>query len=198
MNIEFLAESFKQSTIIKKGEYNYFIHPFTDGALPIDPHFLKEVCIELIKKIRNDVSEYPLDEWLPDIMLAPEAMGLPIAAIIGELSGTPWVVIRKRKYDLPGEIEIQQTTGYSKNAMYINSVNPGQNVIIVDDVVSTGGTLKAIINALREHNVNIIGTYVIAEKDSATERLKSEGYDVKALINIDMGPNGINNVTISR
>ena len=191
--IQTLIKSFYECPVLMKGDYPYFIHPLMDGALPIDPKLLRKTCYEIIKKIYYDLGDINLD-----LILAPEAMAIPIATVISDIIDVPYVVIRKRKYELPGEIEIQQQTGYSKNLMYINSVKPHSDVIILDDVISTGGTLKAIIDALKTTNVNIIGSYVIAEKHNATQLLQSEGYNIQSLVNIEMGKNGIKSVNISK
>jgi adenine phosphoribosyltransferase len=143
--------------------------------------------------IERDVTHSNLD-----FIIAPEAMGIPIATIVSTLMDRPYLVVRKRKYDLPGELEVQQITGYSKSLMYINSINLYSNVIIVDDVVSTGGTLKAIIDELKLNNINILGSYTIIEKDGAAKRLRDQGYNVKSLVNVIMGKDCISNIIASK
>lgn len=172
-----------------KGNYPYFVHPLTDGALPIEPKLLKNTSQYILNQIYDTCKNTNID-----LILAPEAMALPIATLIAMELNVPWVIIRKRQYNLPGEIQILQQTGYSKNNMYINSVTPGNNVIIIDDIVSTGGTLKAIIDVLHTLDVNVLGSYVIAEKNNATKYLQQEGYNINALINITMGKDCIDSV----
>jgi len=184
-----LIKSLWECPIIKKGDYTYFVHPYTDGALPINPFDLDYLADEL-----NDrFGIYEFEDNI-DLVLVPEAMGIPIGQNVAGWLGKSYVVIRKRKYGLPGEIEITQQTGYSTSKMYINSVKPGQNVIIVDDVVSTGGTLKAIIDGLRYNNVNVLGAYTLIEKNGAVTKLREEGYNVKALVNVITDHTGFVNV----
>lgn len=184
-----LIDSFYNCPTIMKGNYPYFVHPLTDGALPIEPKLLKNTSQYILNQIYDTCKNTNID-----LILAPEAMALPIATLIAMELNVPWVIIRKRQYNLPGEIQILQQTGYSKNNMYINSVTPGNNVIIIDDIVSTGGTLKAIIDVLHTLDVNVLGSYVIAEKNNATKYLQQEGYNINALINITMGKDCIDSV----
>lgn len=189
-DLNFLIQSFKECPIIWKKDYPYFVHPLTDGALPIDPMLITKTSAELTRLIQQDVTHSNLD-----MIIAPEAMALPIATLVSLRMDRPFVIGRKRKYSLPDEIEIKQVTGYSQNLMYINSIRPWMKVIILDDVVSTGGTITAITDALENIGVKVLGSYVIAEKDDACKNLQDAGYNVKSLVKIEMGPKGIKSVT---
>jgi len=192
MNLQFLIDSIKESPIINKNGYNYFVHALTDGALPIDPEILFKTARRLQELIERDVTHSNLD-----FIIAPEAMALPIATVVSTLMDRPYVVARKRKYGLPGELEVHQQTGYSESTMYINSIKPGRNVIIIDDVVSTGGTISVIVDTLESNHINVIGSYTIIEKDGAAERLRDQGYNVKSLVNVIMGTNSIETILVS-
>ncbi len=133
-----LAESFLASPVVDMNGYPYFVNPVSDGV----PRMAKELLDEVADAI-VEVSELDCD-----LILAPEAMGVPLAAAVTERTGIPYTVIRKRSYGLPGEIGLDQRTGYSKSPMYINDVSAGEKVAVIDDVISTGGTLRAVIGAL--------------------------------------------------
>jgi len=183
-----LIDSIKGSPIVWKGDYPYFCYSLSDGVLPIDSLFLKDVCIEMMYGIDPDMFK-----WC-DYILAPEAMGLPIATMLSYITDVPWLVIRKRKYGLPGELELNQQTGYSKNVMYINGLKSGDTVIIVDDVVSTGGTLRAIFDTLRNNDIDCKGAYTLIEKNGSSKKLQSEGYPVGSLVNVITDQSGIKDV----
>jgi adenine phosphoribosyltransferase len=146
--IEHLIESLLNCPIVKKGEYNYFVHPITDGIPYIDPKVLREVAVGMIRLLDLKDVGY---------IVAAEAMGIPIGSAISLMTDIPLNIIRKRSYGLPGEKEVVQQTGYSKGQMYINGLNRGDRVVIVDDVVSTGGTINGIIATLREMDVEVGG-----------------------------------------
>jgi len=125
--------------MVQRGDYNYFIHPITDGVPIVDPALLREVCTGMLKVLDlNDV----------DKIVVVEAMGIHIGSVLSTMTDIPMTIMRKRPYNLPGEVAVHQTTGYSKGELYLNGIGKGDRVVIVDDVVSTGGTMRALLKAL--------------------------------------------------
>jgi adenine phosphoribosyltransferase len=125
--------------MVKRGEYNYFIHPITDGVPIVEPALLREVCGGMLKM---------LDLNGVDKIVVVEAMGIHIGSVLSVMTDIPMTIVRKREYKLPGEVAVHQTTGYSKGELYLNGINAGDRVVFVDDVVSTGGTARALLKAL--------------------------------------------------
>lgn len=131
--------SLESSPIVPRGEYNYFIHPITDGVPSLDPAVLREVGSAMLKV---------LDLERIDKIVVAEAMGIHIGTVLSLMTDIPLNIVRKREYKLPGEIAVHQTTGYSKGELYLNDICSGNRVVIVDDVISTGGTIRALLGAL--------------------------------------------------
>jgi adenine phosphoribosyltransferase len=98
------------------------------------------------------------------LILAPEAMGLPLAVPLSLATGIPYAVIRKRKYGLPGEEVAYCETGYSESCLHINDARPDDRVVVVDDVVSTGNTLDGILGTLAAMRVPVQGALVFVDK----------------------------------
>ena len=91
--------------MVKRGEYNYFIHPITDGVPIVEPALLRDVCTAMIKVMDlNNV----------DKIVVVEAMGIHIGAVLSTMTDIPMVVMRKRVYSLPHEVPVHQTTGLLK------------------------------------------------------------------------------------
>jgi len=188
-----LQNSILNSRIVEKPNgYKYFVWPLADGVPPIHPDMVGNAA----DLVTNNLM-YNCDNLLIDMILAPEAMGIPIAQEVSRRLRKPYSVVRKRKYGLPGEIEVTQQTGYSVSNMYINCVEPRQQVVIIDDVVSTGGTLKAIMSALTENGIGMLGAFTIIEKNGAAKKLFEEGYNVHALFDVVTDNNGIKDVLIN-
>ncbi|HHT18292.1 MAG: hypoxanthine/guanine phosphoribosyltransferase [Euryarchaeota archaeon] len=170
---EKLVESLINSPIVKKGDYDYFVNPITDGIPLVDS--------ELLQEVSEAVSQYA--NINVDKIVCVEAMGIHLATALSLLTDIPFVVVRKRSYGLEGEIAVHQTTGYSEGELYINGIKKGDRVFLVDDVVSTGGTMAAVIKALKHIGADIIDVMAIIEKGEGKEFVEKEtGIKVHSLV----------------
>jgi adenine phosphoribosyltransferase len=164
---------------VKKGEYDYVIHPITDGVPFITPELLKEVTDEMKKHIKK-CGKF-------DRIVTMEAMGIPLATSLSLDLGIPFTIIRKRQYGLPGEVSVEQVTGYSKSKMYINGLKKGDTVILVDDVLSTGGTLKAVLYVLKEIGVVVKGVFIAVYKGTCKEEItKTYSIPITTIVDIEV------------
>ena len=170
-----LEESLRNAPIFKKGEYNYVIHPITDGIPFIEPSLLEEVVNEILKEMPSCHR-----------IVTMEAMGIPLATLLSVKTGIPFTIIRKRKYGLPEEREVIQKTGYSEKKLYINGLEKGMEVIIVDDVLSTGGTLIAVVKCLKEMGVKIKGIFMAINKGNRREIEEKIGMKIKTVVDIEV------------
>jgi adenine phosphoribosyltransferase len=150
-----LVTSLESCPMVKRGDYNYFIHPITDGVPLIDPALLREVCNGMVKM---------LDFTNVDKIVVVEAMGIHIGSILSAMTDIPMTIMRKRGYKLPCEIAVHQTTGYSKGELYLNGVYNGDRVVIIDDVVSTGGTMKALLHALDIAGAEVVDVCIAVQR----------------------------------
>jgi adenine phosphoribosyltransferase len=67
--------------------------------------------------------------------------------------------------------------------MYINDVHEGDRVLVIDDVLSTGGTMKAILDALSHIGADVVDVVAVIKKAGPNE-LDDTDYRVKTLINV--------------
>ncbi|WP_254543750.1 hypoxanthine/guanine phosphoribosyltransferase [Halomarina pelagica] len=170
-----LARSLREAPIIEKGDYHYFVHPISDGVPMLEPSLLREIVIKIIRKAN-------LEEV--DKIVTPAAMGIHISTAVSLMTDIPLVVIRKRQYGLEGEVSLAQVTGYSENEMYMNDVAEGDRVLVLDDVLSTGGTLRGITQALEEVGADVADIVAVIKKVGGENAMAD--YDVKTLINVDV------------
>lgn len=152
-----LKDSFKNLPYIKKNGYNYFIHPLTDGTSSMFPEDLREFA-DWVNQ------HYQLDA---NLILTAESMGIPLATAVSLETGIPMVIARKRQYNLPGEIVIEKTTGYSKEFLYINGISKCSKVLFIDDVYDTGGTLQAIHLGLLANDIDLLEAFVLVSKKTS-------------------------------
>jgi adenine phosphoribosyltransferase len=171
-----LRQSLLEAPIIEKDGYHYFVHPISDGVPMLEPALLREIVIRIIRKA--DLEDV-------DKIVTPAAMGIHISTAVSLMTDIPLVVIRKRRYGLAGEVSLTQQTGYSESEMYINDVNDGDRVLVLDDVLSTGGTMKAILDALSVIGAEVVDVVAVIKK-AGPNKLEDTDYSVKTLINVDV------------
>jgi adenine phosphoribosyltransferase len=178
MRVELLKDSVVKAPVVWKEGYPYFVHPLSDGV--------PRQTAELLSAARDLISE-GVDWDSVDIILGIEAMGIPLAAALCLSSGKPLVIGRKRQYGLPGEVSIDQSTGYSKGEIFLNDIEKGARVLIVDDVVSTGGTLHPVLKAVEESGAVVQDCWIVFEKGEGMNNIRSSGdWPLNSLVRIEM------------
>jgi adenine phosphoribosyltransferase len=151
-----IDRSLESAQVMDRKGYPYLIHPLIDGVPRVEPALLK-AWIDWAVSHKDLLSQ-------ATVLLAPEAMGLPLVAPLSLATGLPYVVVRKRKYDLPGELVAFCETGYGDNCLHVNDIAKGDKVLVVDDVVSTGGTLNAVLATITATGATTVGALVFLDK----------------------------------
>ena len=175
--LEEVKKSLEASPIVKKGDYNYFVNPIIDGVPAMDPKMLRELSLIVHKHADLNV----------DKIVAVEAMGIHLATALSLATDIPFVVIRKRQYGLEGEKEVYQKTGYGSSNLYVNDLHPGEKILLIDDVVSTGGTMIALLKTLKDMGLEIKSTVAVIEKGEGKEIVEKEtGMKVLTIVKLDV------------
>ncbi|WP_353633488.1 hypoxanthine/guanine phosphoribosyltransferase [Halobacterium sp. NMX12-1] len=176
--MERLRESFQRAPVIEKeGGYEYVVLPISNGVPMLDPALLREVVVGITRVA---------DLEGVDKIVTPEAMGIHISTAVSLQTDLPVTVVRKREYGLPGEVEIHQETGYSEGEMYVNDVEAGDRVLVLDDLLSTGGTLRALTEALDDIGAEIADVVVVIRKVGSESAMADSPHDVTALVDIEV------------
>lgn len=175
--LEETKKSLLASPIVKKGEYDYFVNGISDGIPEINPVVLNELTEVIKKHIDLDI----------DKIVSVEAMGIHLGTALSLATGIPHIVIRKRQYGLDGEKAVTKKTGYGESTLYINYINPGDRILIIDDVVSTGGTLISLLNALKGYDIDISSVIAIIDKAGGKNTVEEEtGIPLFSLVSLDV------------
>ncbi|MFH1403175.1 MAG: hypoxanthine/guanine phosphoribosyltransferase [Candidatus Altiarchaeota archaeon] len=176
--LDLLKSSLAQAPVIKRGEYNYFIHPITDGIPRLDPDLMGEVCDAIVGVAELDV----------DYIMTVESMGIHLASVVSQKTGIPVNIVRKKQYWLPGEAVLNQSTGYGSGSLFMNYVEKGDVVTVIDSVISTGGTLIAVLKGLVGKGAIVKDVVCAIERGDGVERVLEEtGFMVKTLVRVDVG-----------
>ena len=119
-----------------------------------------------------------------DLVIGPESRGFIFGVPVAYLMGKGFIPVRKkgklpretvsRKYDLEyGQAEIE---------IHKDAVRPGQKVVIVDDLIATGGSAEAAAKLVEELGGKVVRLVFVMELAGLEGRKKLDGYDVKSLI----------------
>ncbi|WP_085523256.1 adenine phosphoribosyltransferase [Tuberibacillus sp. Marseille-P3662] len=129
------------------------------------------------------IVEYAKDKDV-DIIVGPEARGFIVGCPIAYELGIGFVPVRK-KGKLPREvIEVEYGLEYGDNVltMHEDAIKPGQKVLVVDDLLATGGTIDASIQLVEKLGGSVAGTAFMVELTYLSGRDKLNDYDVYTLM----------------
>ena len=120
----------------------------------------------------------------PDLVAAIEARGFIPGGAVARALGAGFVPIRK-----PGKLpwktvsqDYQLEYGTDQLQVHEDAVKPGQSVLIVDDVLATGGTAAAAVELIRKLGGVVLGVHVLIELSFLEGRRKLPGIDFVAEI----------------
>lgn len=119
-----------------------------------------------------------------DTVIGIESRGFIFAPYIAAQLGAGFVPVRKPK-KLPAECEsVNYELEYGTDTLQIHkdAVGTGHNVIIVDDLLATGGTAKAVTQLVEKLGGNVVGLSFMVELEFLPGRAKLAGYDVFSLL----------------
>ena len=119
-----------------------------------------------------------------DVVVGPESRGFIFGVPIAYNLHKPFIPIRK-KGKLPCEtvsVEYELEYGTATIEMHKDAIVPGQKVVIVDDLIATGGTTEAIIKLIEQLGGEVVKIIFLIELEGLKGREKLSGYDVDAVI----------------
>lgn len=122
-----------------------------------------------------------------DLVLGIEARGFIFAPALAYAMNAGFVPVRKHK-KLPAEtVHVTYDLEYGTDTleMHKDAVNPGTRVLIVDDLLATGGTASAAARMVEESGGVVVGLGFVVELTFLNGRQKLAGHDVFSLLQYD-------------
>ena len=119
-----------------------------------------------------------------DLVVGPESRGFIFGVPVAYLTGKGFIPVRKKgklpretvseKYDLEyGQAEIE---------IHKDAIQPGQKVVVVDDLIATGGSAGAAVKLVERLGGKVVKMVFVMELAGLEGRKKLAGYDVESLI----------------
>ena len=120
--------------------------------------------------------EEKISDWQPDIIAGIESRGFLFATPLAMRMDLPMMMIRKAD-KLPGEVvsyEYDLEYGTDTIQIQADAIKAGQKVVIIDDLLATGGTLSASVRLCQQVGGEVVGCGVVIELDflSGTDALE--------------------------
>lgn len=131
----------------------------------------------------KEIAEYAKSKGA-EVVLGPEARGFLIGCPVANELEIGFVPVRKPG-KLPREtVSVEYALEYGTNVLHMHkdALKPGQKVVIVDDLLATGGTVAAAAKMAKDLGAEVVGCAFLVELVALNGREALEGLDVLALM----------------
>jgi len=138
---------------------------------------------QALKGVLDELSSHYRAQKI-DLVVGIESRGFIFAPALACQLGAGFVPVRKPG-KLPAEtIKVSYDLEYGKDTLEIHKdgIQRGQRVLVVDDLLATGGTAAAVTHLIRQLGGEVAGLAFLVELDFLNGRKKLEGYDVFSLL----------------
>lgn len=134
-------------------------------------------CVDSMKEKAMELGNF-------DMIVGPESRGFIFGAPIAYALGKGFVPIRKKgklPYNTISE-EYQLEYGTDTLEIHEDAIQPGQNVVIIDDLLATGGTIESNIKLVEKLGGHVCGLVFFIELTYLKGRDRLKGYNVESLV----------------
>ena len=154
-----------------KTTYNFKLYPFGERGTFIEPELIHEITDNLSESIVTSFPEF-------DYIVSPEPGGHTWGMLAAYKMKKPMNILRLSTEEYKEfKVCIKRETAYNENYIYFDGFNKNDRVLILDDVISSGATIRAIVNQLLKMDVHLVGIQVILVKGEHYKQL-AEDYGV--------------------
>ncbi len=122
-----------------------------------------------------------------DVVIGPESRGFIFGVPVAYEAHKSFVPVRK-KGKLPCETisaEYELEYGSAVIEMHKDAIKPGQKIVIIDDLIATGGTIEAIIGLVEQLGGEVVKICFVMELAGLNGREKLKGYNVESIISYE-------------
>ncbi|WP_114572228.1 pur operon repressor [Exiguobacterium flavidum] len=126
-----------------------------------------------------------------DVVMTIATKGIPLAYAVAEQLGVPFVIVRSDSRVTEGStVSINYVSGSSKAirtmALARRSLPRGANVLLIDDFMKAGGTIRGMMSLLSEFEAKVAGVGVLIEAEGAERKMVSEYVSLMRLADVDV------------
>ena len=138
---------------------------------------------EAFRKVVEKLTAYYEDEGIQKVV-GVESRGFIFGAPLAYTLGAGFIPVRKPG-KLPSDIyeaKYELEYGHDTLTIHQDAIGPGERVLVVDDLLATGGTMAATLDLLKQLGAVVVGVAFLTELTALKGREKLAGYEVLSLV----------------
>ncbi|WP_379159744.1 phosphoribosyltransferase [Paenibacillus sp. sgz5001063] len=152
----------------KETAYDFKLYPFGERGTYIDPELISEITDSLTESI---TVEFPAFDYI----VSPEPGGHTWGMLAAYKLMKPMNILRlsTELYD-NYEVSIRRETAYNENYIYFDGFTAGDRVLLLDDVISSGATIRCIAQQMDHMGIQLVGVQAILAKGEFYKQLETD------------------------
>lgn len=179
-----LENIYRNALTYKSGQYHTTLNTFTDQLFPLSAEIVTGVAEVIYEKLPSEC----------EVVVGEEDKGASIVTAVSMISGKPFSLARSYRAGLifPDEINYYQaaySSEYDRGVLTLWEGLSNTNVVVVEDTISTGGTLSTMLDLLAMAGANVLKCISVVEKsgNGGVALIKQRyGIDVDVLLSIQI------------
>jgi len=181
-----LEDIYRKASVVNSGKTLTTVNEFADQISALRPEVLMEVAQRSIRLMDLTATK----------IVTEEDKGAPLATAVSLLTGIPLAMARWYPYSLGclNEQVVDISSEYFEGKLYLNGISRDDRVVIIDDTLSTGGTIISLVDAIRASGGEVVGVICAVEKignGGMEEVYVKTGVSVKTIIKINVRSEGV-------
>ena len=179
-NQHLVIQNFDDQPLIQIKGYKFLVNSLTEQIPATSAELLQATTAWLVK-----VGDFERANKIA----GEEDKGAILVASASLATGLPFAMARWYPSGLEAEVCVDFEMEYASGKLFLNGIESQDKVIIVDDMISTGGTMLAMIHAVQLAKAEIVDIVCVAEKieyGGVNRILNETGYAVKTLVKISV------------
>jgi adenine phosphoribosyltransferase len=175
--------------VLGKGNYPYSLFSLTDYVPPLNP--------ELVEDMADLIVFYGDFEKADLLVSEADRGGGPLTHAVALRSGLPYSLANWYPHEAPGETFVTLSTAFAGDGfLCLNGVTQGSRVILVDDLLSSGGTALALVQAVEKAGGITLEAIFVGEKVDQRGREKLQHLNIRVTTLVRFNAQGIKTTLI--
>jgi adenine/guanine phosphoribosyltransferase-like PRPP-binding protein len=181
--VDIVRDAFDDRPLLWVKGKKFLVNPLTDQIPATTPELLQEAAKEVLQ----------VGDWgKANKIVGEEDRGAILVAAVSLASGLPLAMARWQPSGIQDQLWVDFECEYTEGRLYLNGVEKGDRVLVVDDMISTGGTVLALTQLVRMAHAEIVDVICLAEKVEygGVQTVKKEtGIEVRTIVKVSVaGP----------